>query len=71
MTVNSPASLTLLHSLASHNSASSVQNAAFMREVGLKTISFNGIPRALNQLVHLRATIPTETAEQLPTSPTR
>jgi hypothetical protein len=71
MTVNSPASLTLLHSLASHNSASSVQNAAFMREVGLKTISFNGIPRALNQLVHLRATIPAETAEQLPTTPTR
>lgn len=71
MTVNSPASLTLLHSLASHNAASSVQNAAFMREVGLKTISFNGIPRALNQLVHLRATIPTETAEQLPTTPTR
>ncbi|OBT74558.1 hypothetical protein VF21_07542 [Pseudogymnoascus sp. 05NY08] len=71
MTVNSPASLTLLHSLASYNPTSSLQNAAFMREVGLKTISFNGIPRALNQLVHLRATIPTETAEKLPTTPTR
>ncbi|KFZ11838.1 hypothetical protein V501_04541 [Pseudogymnoascus sp. VKM F-4519 (FW-2642)] len=71
MTVNSPASLTLLHSLASYNPTSSLQNAAFMREVGLKTISFNGIPRALNQLVHLRATLPTETAEQLSTTPTR
>ena len=71
MTVNSPASLTLLHNLASPNHASSVQNAAFMREVGLKTISFNGIPRALNQLVHLHATIPSETAAQLPTTPTR
>lgn len=71
MTVNSPASLTLLYNLASSNPASSVQNAAFMREVGLKTISFNGIPRALNQLVHLSATIPSETAEQLPTTPTR
>ncbi|KFY67640.1 hypothetical protein V496_01496 [Pseudogymnoascus sp. VKM F-4515 (FW-2607)] len=71
MTVNSPASLTLLYNLASSNPASSVQNAAFMREVGLKTISFNGIPRALNQLVHLSATIPSETSEQLPTTPTR
>ncbi|KFY28364.1 hypothetical protein V493_02966 [Pseudogymnoascus sp. VKM F-4281 (FW-2241)] len=70
MTVNSPASLALLHNLASP-SPTSVQHATFMREVGLKTISFNGIPRALNQLVHLRAAIPAETAAQLPTTPTR
>ncbi|KFZ17374.1 hypothetical protein V502_04622 [Pseudogymnoascus sp. VKM F-4520 (FW-2644)] len=71
LTVNSPASLTILHNLASPNPTSSVQHATFMREVGLKTISFNGIPRALNQLVHFRASIPAETATQLPTTPTR
>ncbi|OBT52180.1 hypothetical protein VE04_06589 [Pseudogymnoascus sp. 24MN13] len=62
MTANSPASLTLLHDLPWPN--------PHLR-LGLKTISFNGIPRALNQLVHLRSAIPAEIAAQLPTTPTR
>ncbi|VUC38147.1 unnamed protein product, partial [Clonostachys rosea] len=53
-TLNSPDSLTILHDVASspdHNPhPDPVQTAELIREVGLKCISFNGIPRSINCL---------------------
>jgi hypothetical protein len=46
MTMNSPESLTELHQLVSSSSKDTKQAlyaAEFMREVGLKCISFNGV----------------------------
>ncbi|RMZ83966.1 hypothetical protein DV737_g1335, partial [Chaetothyriales sp. CBS 132003] len=50
-TMNSPSSLLQLHALVSGQpSMTPVQAAELMREVGLKCISFNGIPRTINCL---------------------
>ncbi|KAK3346653.1 hypothetical protein B0T25DRAFT_484659 [Lasiosphaeria hispida] len=56
-TLNSPASLTVLHQVASAapSSTSPVAAAELIREVGLKCISFNGIPRTINCLGAFRA----------------
>ncbi|KAK0725272.1 hypothetical protein B0H67DRAFT_481798 [Lasiosphaeris hirsuta] len=58
-TLNSPASLTILHQFASGSAAPSptspVAAAELIREVGLKCISFNGIPRTINCLGAFRA----------------
>jgi hypothetical protein len=52
MTMNSPESLLELHRIATATSDQSqkVSAAELMREVGLKCISFNGIPRSINCL---------------------
>ncbi|GAA5867795.1 hypothetical protein JCM8547_005239 [Rhodosporidiobolus lusitaniae] len=78
VTLNSPATLTALYSFAvgrlesqQAKAEEAVRYAAIMREAGLKTISFSGIPRAINNLGALRAHLDPAVAERLPTSPTR
>ena len=71
--MNSPASLTALYSLASSqgNAASEVQTAELMREVGLKCIGFNGVPRTINCLGAFRSSLPEEIGKGLTTKPSR
>jgi hypothetical protein len=69
MTMNSPESLAALYQLAS--SANPVETAELMREVGLKCISFNGIPRTINCLGAFKATLPDSVTSQLSSTPTR
>lgn len=45
--------------------------AEFIREVGLKCISFNGIPRTINCLNAFHASLPADVRSQLETRPTR
>ncbi|KID69463.1 hypothetical protein MAN_01977, partial [Metarhizium hybridum] len=72
MTLNSPDSLPMLHAIASSQRGQSpVQTAEFMREVGLKCISFNGIPRTINCLNAFHASLPKSVASQLSSSPSR
>ena len=75
MTMNSPQSLLTLHSIASNTSSpqslSPTQAAELMREVGLKCISFNGIPRAINMLGAFREGLPKDVQSSLSTKPTR
>lgn len=71
MTMNSPESLTALYELASTNSDKQVETAELMREVGLKCISFNGIPRTINCLNAFKASLPESVANQLSRTPTR
>ncbi|KAL2759924.1 hypothetical protein ACRALDRAFT_1027919 [Sodiomyces alcalophilus JCM 7366] len=74
-TLNSPESLTILHDVASSSSSprplSPVQTAELIREVGLKCISFNGIPRSINCLNAFHASLPAEITSQLETAPSR
>ncbi|KAF4440381.1 putative conserved mitochondrial protein [Fusarium austroafricanum] len=71
-TLNSPDSLPVLHRVASaKDPASAVQNAEFIREVGLKCISFNGIPRTINSLNAFHASLPEEVTSKLCTKPSR
>ncbi|KAJ5118492.1 hypothetical protein N7448_010198 [Penicillium atrosanguineum] len=69
MTMNSPESLAALYQLAANTSP--VETAELMREVGLKCISFNGIPRTINCLGAFKATLPDSVSTQLSTTPTR
>ena len=72
MTMNSPESLLILHTLASsHPSTSPVTTAETIREVGLKCISFNGIPRTINCLNDFYASLPSSITSQLTITPTR
>ncbi|RAK75357.1 uncharacterized protein BO72DRAFT_408566 [Aspergillus fijiensis CBS 313.89] len=82
MTMNSPDSLTLLYELATTTPTetstsptteppSPLATAELMREVGLKCISFNGIPRTINCLNAFRASLPESITAQLSTAPTR
>ncbi len=75
MTMNSPQSLLALHSIASDastpQSLNPVQTAELMREVGLKCISFNGIPRAINMLGAFREGLPKDVQSSLSTEPSR
>lgn len=48
-----------------------VQTAELIREVGLKCISFNGIPRSINCLNAFHASLPSDVADALATQPTR
>ncbi len=48
-----------------------VQNAELIREVGLKCISFNGIPRSINTLGAFWKSLPEDVASSLSTTPTR
>ncbi|CAG8268574.1 unnamed protein product [Penicillium nalgiovense] len=71
MTMNSPESLAALYELASTNPDKQVETAELMREVGLKCISFNGIPRTINCLNAFRASLPDSVGSQLSRTPTR
>lgn len=71
-TLNSPDSLPILHNLASSSSSTSPTAAAeLIREVGLKCISFNGIPRTINCLNAFHAALPSSITASLSTAPTR
>lgn len=81
-TVNSPDSLAVLHSVSSSSSSSSsaqpayrplgpVPAAELIREVGLKCISFNGIPRSINCLSAFRAALPPDVQAGLETRSSR
>ncbi len=72
-TLNSPDSLQVLQQVATSTPTSEtpVTAAEFIREVGLKCISFNGIPRTINCLGAFRAGLPAEVGSQLSTQPTR
>ncbi|KAE9381069.1 hypothetical protein N431DRAFT_439962 [Stipitochalara longipes BDJ] len=74
MTMNSPDGLTELYNLAtagSKNKKQSVETAELMREIGLKCIGFNGVPRTINCLGAFRASLPNEIISSLSTKPTR
>ncbi|KAL2845294.1 hypothetical protein BJY01DRAFT_234999 [Aspergillus pseudoustus] len=74
MTMNSPASLTALFEYITSIQLSSeeqIQTAETMREVGLKCISFNGIPRTINCLGTFKSSLPPAIASSLSTTPTR
>ncbi|KAI6776597.1 hypothetical protein HG530_000542 [Fusarium avenaceum] len=71
-TLNSPDSLPVLHRVASSKDpGSAVQNAEFIREVGLKCISFNGIPRTINSLNAFHASLPEDVTSKLSTKASR
>lgn len=73
-TLNSPDSLPSLHRVASRPKiglGDSVKAAEFMREVGLKCISFNGIPRTINCLNAFHDSLPGDVTRKLATTPTR
>lgn len=73
MTMNSPDSLAILFQLASTNQSTeeSVATAELMREIGLKCISFNGIPRTINCLNAFKTNLPDAVSSQLSRTPTR
>ncbi|KAL4940752.1 hypothetical protein BDV06DRAFT_195961 [Aspergillus oleicola] len=86
MTMNSPASLTALFEQATSpsttsssssssssetNTSKQIYTAELIREVGLKAISFNGIPRTINCLGAFKASLPSHIATSLSTTPTR
>lgn len=76
MTMNSPQSLSTLHSFASSYPSSRQKlnptlTAELMREVGLKCISFNGIPRTINMLGAFYNSLSPEIQSNLSTKPTR
>ncbi|KAL3418588.1 hypothetical protein PVAG01_10304 [Phlyctema vagabunda] len=73
MTMNSPESLAALFHTAtlSGDTASAVRTAELMREVGLKCISFNGIPRTINCLGAFRASLPEDVVKGLSKAETR
>lgn len=76
-TLNSPDSLLALHTVASSSSPTTYRPLApapaaeLIREVGLKCISFNGIPRSINSLGAFRALLPPDVQSQLETRPSR
>ncbi|EOA87618.1 uncharacterized protein SETTUDRAFT_169045 [Exserohilum turcica Et28A] len=73
MTMNSPESMIALYnsSTQSRPESEGVATAEFMREIGLKCIGFNGIPRTINMLNAFRASLPSSIAASLNTKPTR
>ncbi|KAJ5247816.1 hypothetical protein N7468_002799 [Penicillium chermesinum] len=71
MTMNSPESLALLYQFASSTSDNHVETAELMREIGLKCISFNGIPRTINCLNAFKSSLPESVGARLSQTPTR
>lgn len=61
----------IANSAPSSSSRTPVQNAELIREVGLKCISFNGIPRSINTLGAFRGSLPADVGAALSTAPTR
>ncbi|KAL6788516.1 hypothetical protein J3E68DRAFT_415113 [Trichoderma sp. SZMC 28012] len=74
-TLNSPDALSILHGIAAAERGGSqtaqVRTAEFIREVGLKCISFNGIPRTINCLNAFHASLPRDITSKLTTEPSR
>ncbi|KAI1775859.1 mitochondrial protein [Hypoxylon cercidicola] len=74
-TLNCPEAMTQIFHIASSTPTSTsrtpVQNAELIREVGLKCISFNGIPRSINTLGAFRSSLPADVGAALSTTPTR
>lgn len=75
-TLNCPEAMTQIFHLANstptpNEQRTPVQNAELIREVGLKCISFNGIPRSINTLGAFRSSLPDDVGSQLSTTPTR
>lgn len=74
-TLNSPDALSILHGIAAAERGGSqtaqVRTAEFIREVGLKCISFNGIPRTINCLNAFHASLPRDVTSKLTTEPSR
>ncbi|KAK6077234.1 major facilitator superfamily transporter [Seiridium cupressi] len=72
-TLNCPEAMTSVFHIANESSTSRspVQNAELIREVGLKCISFNGIPRSINCLGAFHGSLPSDITSQLQTKPTR
>ncbi|KAI0134823.1 mitochondrial protein [Daldinia grandis] len=75
-TLNCPEAMTQIFHLANSTTTTDeqrtpVQNAELIREVGLKCISFNGIPRSINTLGAFRNSLPAHVASSLSTTPTR
>ncbi|PHH60598.1 hypothetical protein CDD81_1425 [Ophiocordyceps australis] len=72
VTLNSPGGLAVLHRVASeYHSGHEIQAAELIREVGLKCITFIGVPRIINCLNSFRADLPASVASQLSTRATR
>ena len=73
MTMNSPQSMLELYHFASSlpSAPSAPETAGLMREVGLKCISFNGIPRTINCLGAFREGMPKDVFDKIPSPPTR
>lgn len=71
--MNSPDSLAVLFQLASTSQSTeeSVATAELMREIGLKCISFNGIPRTINCLNAFKTSLPDAVGSRLSRTPTR
>ncbi|KAI1078003.1 mitochondrial protein [Whalleya microplaca] len=74
-TLNSPESMTHIFELANSSPSSAkrtpVQNAELIREVALKCISFNGIPRSINTLGAFYGSLPSDVQSALSKTPTR
>ncbi|KAI1371432.1 mitochondrial protein [Hypoxylon crocopeplum] len=75
-TMNCPEAMTQIFHLANSTPTlteprTPVQNAELIREVGLKCISFNGIPRSINTLGAFRGSLPEDVGSSLSTKPTR
>ncbi|KAI0880577.1 mitochondrial protein [Annulohypoxylon maeteangense] len=75
-TLNCPEAMTQIFNLANSTPTpdsprTPAQNAELIREVGLKCISFNGIPRSINTLGAFYASLPKDVASALSTTPTR
>ncbi|SPO04782.1 related to conserved mitochondrial protein [Cephalotrichum gorgonifer] len=73
-THNIPEGLTILQDVASTTPSAPlnpVQTAELIREVGLKCISFNGIPRSINLLNAFHDSLPAEITSRLETRPSR
>ncbi|ETS75878.1 hypothetical protein PFICI_12822 [Pestalotiopsis fici W106-1] len=72
-TLNCPEAMTSIFHVANEQSSGGgggssrtpAQNAELIREVGLKCISFNGIPRSINTLGAFYGSLPTDVAAQL------
>jgi hypothetical protein len=73
MTMNSPESMVELFRVASSqpSAPSPPETAGLMREVGLKCISFNGIPRTINVLGAFREAMPKDVFDKIPAPPSR
>ncbi|KAL1996140.1 hypothetical protein VTN49DRAFT_463 [Thermomyces lanuginosus] len=73
ITMNSPQSLLQLHNMATENKSREerIYFAELVREIGLKCVGFNGIPRTINCLGEFRAGLPPDIISGLATQPRR